>query len=194
VKILLKSHITEKALALSIKKLMKTIPLAKLSIREIVDDCGINRQTFYYHFKDKFDLVNWTYYTEAIENINDCAHYEHWTEGMYKTLVYFMNNKSFYINALNTPGQNAFDEYLFKNTNNLIMGVINDISSGLKVSDTDKNFIADFYTYAFVGITIQWIKTNMKESPKAIVGNLNDMIEGSMLSALTRYATCHKEN
>ena len=55
------SRITKKALALSIKKLMETIPLAKLSIHEIVDDCGINRQTFYYHFKDKFDLVNWLY-------------------------------------------------------------------------------------------------------------------------------------
>ena len=63
-----------------------------------------------------------------------------------------------------------------------------------KVSDTDKNFIADFYTHAFVGITVQWIITNMQESPKTIVGKLNDMVEGSMLGALTRYATYHKEN
>jgi len=186
------SQITKKALALSIKKLMETIPLAKLSIHEIVDNCGINRQTFYYHFKDKFDLVNWIYYTEAIENIDNCKNYAHWSDGMYKTLVYFMDNKSFYINALNTPGQNAFNGYLFEKTYDLIMGVINDISVGLKVSDSDKNFIADFYTYAFVGITVQWIKNNMKESPKTVVGKLNDMVEGSMLGALTRYATYHK--
>ena len=60
------SQITKKALALSIKKLMETIPLSKISIRQIADNCGVNRQTFYYHFKDKFDLVNWIYYTEAI--------------------------------------------------------------------------------------------------------------------------------
>ncbi|MBU3127338.1 dihydroxyacetone kinase transcriptional activator DhaS [Clostridium tagluense] len=187
------SQLTKKALALSIKKLMETIPLSKLSIQEIVDNCGINRQTFYYHFKDKFDLVNWIYYTEAIENIDNCKNYAHWTDGMYKTLVYFLSNKSFYINALNTPGQNAFDGYLFEKTYDLIMGVINDISSKIKVSDKDKNFIADFYTYAFVGITVQWIKNSMRESPKTVVGNLNEMIEGSMLSALTRYATYHKE-
>ncbi|MGV8980068.1 dihydroxyacetone kinase transcriptional activator DhaS [Clostridium sp.] len=188
------SQITKKALALSIKKLMETIPLAKLSIHEIVDNCGINRQTFYYHFKDKFDLVNWIYYTEAIENIDDSIKYGHWTDEMYKTLVYFMENKSFYINALNTPGQNAFDGFLFEKTYDLIMGVINDISTGIKVSDTDKNFIADFYTYAFVGITVQWIKNNMKEPPEKVVGNLNDMVEGSMLGALTRYSTSHKKN
>ena len=187
------SQITKKALALSIKKLMETIPLAKISIREIVDNCGINRQTFYYHFKDKFDLVDWIYYTEAIENLADCKNLAHWTDGMYKTLVYFMNNKSFYINALNTPAQNAFDGYLFEKTYDLIMGVVNDISSGIKVSDIDKNFIADFYTHAFVGITVQWIKSGMKESPKEMVGKLNDVVEGSMLGALVRSAN-YKED
>jgi len=193
------SQLTKKALALSIKKLMITIPLSKISIREIADNCGVNRQTFYYHFKDKFDLVNWIYYTEAIENIADCKNYAHWTHGMYKTLVYFMENKTFYINALNTPGQNAFDGYLFEKTYDLIMGVVNDISMGInqsleiKVTDTDKNFVADFYTHAFVGITVQWIKNRMVESPKTMVGKLNDVVEGSMLGALTRSSNYHPE-
>ncbi|MBU3112978.1 dihydroxyacetone kinase transcriptional activator DhaS [Clostridium lacusfryxellense] len=193
------SLLTKKALALSIKKLMETIPLSKISIREITNTCGINRQTFYYHFKDKFDLVNWIYYTEAIENLDDCKSYAHWTDGMFKTLVYFMDNKSFYTNALNTPGQNAFDGYLFKKTYDLIMGVVNDISTsinaslGIKVSITDKNFIADFYTHAFVGITVQWIKNKMVESPKILVGKLNDVVEGSMLGALTRSSNYNNE-
>ena len=186
------SQITKKALALSIKELMQTIPLAKISIHEIVDNCGINRQTFYYHFKDKFDLVNWIYHTESIESISDCNNYAHWANGMYKTLVYFMNNKLFYINALNTPGQNAFDEYFYQATYELIIGVVNDISSGMKVSDKDKSFIGDFYTHAFIGVTVQWIKDGMKESPKIMVDKLNDIVEGSILGALTRYASYNK--
>jgi len=194
VKILSESQITKKALSLSIKELMNTVPLSKISIREIVENCGINRQTFYYHFKDKFDLVNWIYYTEVIESLDDCRNYAHWTDGMYKTLVYFMENKSFYINALNTPGQNGFDGYFFSKTYDLIMGVINDISSVLNVSDTDKNFTADFYTHAFVGMTVQWIKNNMKESPQIMVEKLNDVVEGSLLGSLTRFANYKKES
>ena len=180
------SQITKKALALSIKKLMETISLSKISIRQIVENCGVNRQTFYYHFKDKFDLVNWIYYTEVIENLDGLTNYAHWTDGMYKTLTYFVNNKFFYTNALNTPGQNAFDEYFFKETYDLIMGVVNDISSGIEVSTINKSFIADFYTHAFVGITVQWIKSSMKEPPKLMVDRLSDVVEGSMLGALTR--------
>ena len=187
------SQITKKAIAMSIKELMKTIPLAKISIHEIADNCGINRQTFYYHFNDKFDLVNWIYYTESIENVADCKDYAHWTHGMYKTLVYFMNNKSFYTNALNIPGQNTFDGYFYKETYDLIMGVVNDISLGLKVTDTDKKFIADFYANAFVGITVQWIRNGMKEAPETMVGKLNAVVEGSMLGALTRYSNYHED-
>ncbi|GFP74102.1 dihydroxyacetone kinase transcriptional activator DhaS [Clostridium fungisolvens] len=180
------SLITKKALAVSIKELMKTIPLSKISIQEIADNCGLNRQTFYYHFRDKFDLVNWIYYTEVTESISNYRHYDNWTDGMYRTLCYLANNKSFYINALNTPGQNAFDSYFFEFSYELIMGVVNDISLGMKVSDTNKKFICDFYTHAFVGIIVQWIKAGMKESCQTLVDQVKNIVEGSMLGALSR--------
>ncbi len=181
------SIITEKALALSLKQLMKTVPLSKISIQNIVGNCRLNRQTFYYHFKDKFDLVNWIYHTEVTECIANCNHYENWTDGMYRTLCYLMNNNSFYINALNTPGQNAFDGYFFDFSCELIMGIVNDVSLGMNVPDMDKKFIADFYTHAFVGVIVQWIKTGMKDSPQIMVEKMENVTYGSMLGALSRY-------
>lgn len=181
------SQITNKALAQSIKELMETIPLAKISIQEIVDNCGLNRQTFYYHFKDKFDLVNWIYYTEFMKSIGDSKNYENWNAGMHKALLYLSNNKAFYINALNTPGQNAFDQCLFNITFELIIGVVDDLALDMKITDVDKKFITDFYTHAFVGITVQWIKNGMELSPQILVYKLNEIIEGSMIGALARY-------
>lgn len=179
--------ITEKALALSLKHLMKTVPLSKISIQSIVGNCNLNRQTFYYHFKDKFDLVNWIYYTEVTECIANCNHYKNWTDGMYRTLCYLTNNKSFYTNALNTPGQNAFDEYFFKFSWKLIMGIINDSALNMNIPEVDKNFIADFYTHAFVGVIVQWIKTGMKDSPQIMVDKMENVTCGSLLGALSRY-------
>ncbi len=182
------SQITKKALAGSIKQLMETIPLAKISIQEIVDNCGLNRQTFYYHFKDKFDLVNWIYYSEVIESIADSRHYDNWSDGILKILLHINKNRAFYINALNTPGQNAFDGYLFEVTHKLAMGVVNEVAEGMNVFDPDKNFIADFYTHAFVGLTVQWIKKGMHDPPEIIVDRLKDLVEGSVFRAVTRYA------
>lgn len=182
------SHITEKALAESLKQLMKKKPLAKISINHIVENCGLNRQTFYYHFKDKYELVNWIYYTEAVSGKADCSNYNSWGEEMHKTLEYLMKNKLFYINAFSTSGQNAFDGYFFENTFDLIMGIINNISLNMNIDELDKKFIADFYTNAFVGITVQWVKNDTEISSEILVDKLNKIVDGSMLGALKRYA------
>ena len=70
------SNITKRALALALKELIKTHPIEKISVGNICDVCGMNRKSFYYHFQDKYELINWIYYTEflktALENpIND---------------------------------------------------------------------------------------------------------------------------
>ena len=56
------SNLTKNALAASMKKLMREKPFDKISVSDICIDCGINRKSFYYHFRDKYDLVNWIFY------------------------------------------------------------------------------------------------------------------------------------
>ncbi|GIP30100.1 TetR family transcriptional regulator [Paenibacillus sp. J23TS9] len=181
------SQITKRAIAASLKELTAIYPLSKISVKQIVDHCGLNRQTFYYHFKDKFDLVNWIYYTEAVESISDCSDYERWTDGISRILSYLGDNRIFYINALNTPGQNAFGGYLFEATHNLIMSVVHEVSFKRNISQADQSFIADFYTFAFVGIVVKWVKGSMKERPEEIVERIRDIVTGTLQPALMRY-------
>jgi len=58
------SGITKNALSTALKELMLLHPLAKISVGDICARCGMNRKSFYYHFKDKYDLVNWIFHTE----------------------------------------------------------------------------------------------------------------------------------
>lgn len=60
------SNITKRALAEALKELLKAEPFAQVSVGEICEKCHMNRKSFYYHFKDKYDLVNWIYSTEFI--------------------------------------------------------------------------------------------------------------------------------
>ena len=72
------SEITKKALAETLKKLLSKNKLNKITIKEITEDCGINRQTFYYHFKDIYDLLEWIYKNEVIQEIEEKTTYETW--------------------------------------------------------------------------------------------------------------------
>ena len=60
------SNITKSALASALKELMETTPFAKITVSDICAKCNMNRKSFYYHFKDKFDLVNWIYDVEYL--------------------------------------------------------------------------------------------------------------------------------
>ena len=54
------SDITNRALEASLKKMLLKKPVTKITISDITDDCGVNRATFYYHFKDIYDLIEWS--------------------------------------------------------------------------------------------------------------------------------------
>ncbi|MDA8426860.1 MAG: dihydroxyacetone kinase transcriptional activator DhaS [Treponema sp.] len=179
---------TKRAIAASLKGLMGSAPLAKISVRDIVGDCGLNRQTFYYHFRDKYELVNWIYESEAMASIAALKDYEHWTEGIVRIFAYLLENRAFYVNALNAPGRNSFDGYLFDATKQLIRGVADEVAEGLAAGEADRAFVSDFYAFAFVGMAVRWIKSGMGEPPEEITRKIADLVEGSLRRALEKWA------
>jgi AcrR family transcriptional regulator len=76
------SNITKMALADSLKRLMAEKTFSKIRVDDIVNGCGLRRQSFYYHFKDKYDLMNWIYYTETARFMASYDTLEHWTDGL----------------------------------------------------------------------------------------------------------------
>ncbi len=180
--------ITKRAISASLKRLMEKVPLARITVRDIVEDCGLNRQTFYYHFRDKYELVNWIYRTEAIESIADLRDYGHWTVGIERVFAYLLENRGFYVNALNTPGQNSFDGFLFEATRLLIRGVADAVASGLDVPDEDRVIISDYCAFPFVGIAVRWVKSGMGEPAKTITDKIAAIVDGSMRRALEKRA------
>ncbi|MCL6459425.1 MAG: TetR family transcriptional regulator C-terminal domain-containing protein [Gorillibacterium sp.] len=182
------SVLTKKALAHSLKQIMADTPLNKITVKQLVDDCGLNRQTFYYHFQDIFELLGWIYQTEAVASISAYRSYQTWTDGFYKIFLYIENNKALCMNTLHSLARSHLETYLYSVTNDLIMGVVNEVSINMQVEEKDKKFIANFYTLAFTGLVMQWLESGMKENPEIIIEKLNELIEGNFIRALHRYA------
>lgn len=106
------SYTTKNSLAASFKALMAQKPFQKISVGDICDNCGMNRKSFYYHFKDKYDLTNWIFIHEfAIPQAEKGTGRDD-TWNLLESLVeYFYENRAFYHNALSVTGQNCFREY-----------------------------------------------------------------------------------
>ncbi|WP_173472538.1 TetR/AcrR family transcriptional regulator C-terminal domain-containing protein [Eubacterium ruminantium] len=112
------SNITKNALADSLKNLMQVKSFDKISISDICESCGMNRKSFYYHFCDKYDLLNWIFDIGFMENVN--INYDDNTDEdivdklwrvMSEMAEYFYTEKEFYRKALMIEGQNSFKEH-----------------------------------------------------------------------------------
>lgn len=180
---------TKRAIAASLKKMLAVKPLDKITIADIVDDCEINRQTFYYHFKDIYDLVEWIYTSEATKALDGKNTYDTWQQGLLHIFEYVLDNKPFVTGTFKSLSREHLERYLFNETYNLLMGVIEEKAHGISVRDDDKAFIAHFYKYAFVGLMLEWIGAGMKEKPTDIVQRLSLLIQGDIPNALNRFSS-----
>ncbi|MGE5390350.1 MAG: TetR/AcrR family transcriptional regulator [Deltaproteobacteria bacterium] len=181
------SLMTKRELAGSLKKLMGKKPLAKITVKDLVTDCGVNRQTFYYHFRDIYNLLGWVYKTEALEVLNRYQTHETWQQGFLHVFNYILANQAFCMNSLNSLGRDYLLTFLYKIIFDSTMVVINDIAKNYDASEEDKEFIGNFYTYAFVALVIEWMKKGMKEKPEDIIDRLSKLMEGNVGRALERY-------
>ena len=104
------SHITKNIFAQSFKELLNSNSFDKISVSEICKKSGMNRKSFYYHFKDKYDLVNWIFETEFID-VYSVRQENEKLEVFSEMLRYFYENRGFYKKLLNVGGQNSFSDY-----------------------------------------------------------------------------------
>lgn len=109
---------TKYAFANAIKKLLQNKDLNQIRITELCALCGAERPTFYYHFRDKYDLINWIFDTDFAA-ITDKYGDDNWVR-LRKTCTYLYENHCFYRKALGISGQNSFQEHFKEKVRPLI--------------------------------------------------------------------------
>ena len=181
------SQVTKRALEQSLKNLLLKKPLTKITINDIAEDCGINRMTFYYHFKDIYDLVEWSCTEDARKALEEKKTYDTWQQGFLQIFEAVRENKSFIMNVYRCVHREQVEAYLKPLVDNLLMGVICEEAVDMIVRDEDKAFIARIYSYIFIGVMLDWIKDDMKADPQEIVGRLAVLLKGSIADALSRF-------
>lgn len=181
------SQVTKRALEQSLKNLLLKKPLTKITINDIAEDCGINRMTFYYHFKDIYDLVEWACLEDARKALENNKTYETWQQGFLQIFEAVRENKPFIMNVYRCVHKEQVESYLNPLVDNLLLGVIEEECAGMSIRDEDKAFISKVYSYIFVGLMMDWIKTDMQEDPRQIIDRLAKVIQGSIPKAISQF-------
>lgn len=166
------SSLTKRALAQSLKELMQQHPLSKINVGDICARCSMNRKSFYYHFKDKYDLVNWIYYTEFLDNLLG-QEGDEW-DVLTRLCVYFYENQDFYKNALEIRGQNSFYEYFSEVLQKFIAAYSDDSFGGAEYHD----FYVTLFADAFRSSILRWLLEGCQIPPEKFVSLIKDVMYG----------------
>lgn len=167
------SSITKRALADAMKELMMDHPLPKINIGDIVERCNLSRKSFYYHFKDKYDLVNWIYYTEFVSNFQKGSDIFGW--GLLENICeFFYENKTFYCNALQIRGQNSFYDYFGE----ILSPIIELHFKNIFENVDNRGFYVTFFTDAIRTSITRWLLEDTKVPPKEYVALMKSAFTG----------------
>ena len=167
------SNITKNALAAALKQLMEHTSLQKITVAQICDKCGMNRKSFYYHFKDKFDLVNWIFDTDFIA-LSLTTSADRW-EFMEHLCQYFYQNKVFYQRALQVKGQNSFSDHLREFLCPLLQARVERI---LGLKDIPK-ICVDFFADGIVCAIERWLLDKNAMPPEHFVATIKQIVQGA---------------
>ncbi len=190
---------TKLMLAESLRNLMRKKPLDKIKIHEIVDACGVNRQTFYYHFQDIYALVEWMYQHDAVELIErnnkailqgEIGTRDDWESIIEALFKYIEEHRNEILSVINSRAMVYFSNFVYEGLKSSIRRIVDLQSKNLDVDEYYKNFISNFYAIALGGMVQSWLETSgtARMSSQELIHMLNLTVTGNIEAALIRAA------
>ena len=171
----------------SLKRLLLHKTLDKITIQDLTADCGISRMSFYYHFKDIYDLVEWSCIEDGRKALQGKKTYDTWQEGMLQIFEAVTENRQFIMNVYRAVERSKLESYLYELTYRLIADVVEEKCADAKLAPGDKSFIAEFYKYGFVGVMLDWIDRGMKEDYTEIVEKMSITLHGNITHSIHNF-------
>jgi len=175
---------TKMLLADTLKKLSAHKHLDKISISEIVEEAGLNRQTFYYHFRDKQELICWIFDTD-MASLTDKNHNDTLIDDI---VVHIYSERSFYIDALTSEAQNNLREHLFASCYRRCLDELSPLLGSKTMDEKALVMFVRFFTHAVVGTLVEWAQNGMPTDSTQFLEEFAPVLTELLFSVVKNYA------
>lgn len=178
---------TKRALAESLKKLMRAKPFSKITVTEIVNDCGVNRKTFYYHFEDIYALLRWIFEEEAVNIIRKFYLLNDYDEAMEFIYEYISENKDLLRNAYDAFGSVELSSFFHMSFVGLNESLIESVEQKMhkRLPERTREYLCEFLTEASGGLLLNIISGNMHFDRSKDMMPVSSIIWASIVGVLT---------
>lgn len=171
---------TADAIKEAFMRLLNRKPFDKITVKEIVEECGINRNTFYYHYEDIYDLLQSVLDDEVENAMQSAKGFTNWENGFIKAAEFGLKNKQAIYHVYRSVERDVLERYLYSVAEIVMRAAITQQTADLAPNEKDPELMVTFYKYALAGIVIEWISHGMKDSPESSILRLGELLNGNI--------------
>ena len=171
-------NFTKQAIKASFIKILNEKPLNKISVRDIVEDCGINRNSFYYHFQDIPALIEEIVAQRAEDIINDYPEISSLDECFDVASQFLLENKRAILHIYNSINRDIFERYLMKMCEYVVTTYVDTAMGDMQLSMQDRRIFIRFIKFECFGACIEWLNDGMNDDIMQDLHRLLEIVSG----------------
>lgn len=166
-------------------ELLEKKPFDRITVKDIVETCEINRNTFYYYYSDIYDLLEEIFMKELNELVDARKEGKSWAAAFIKVAYVAYDHKKLVNNICASRSYEYFENFMYKVCNKIMIDLVQFMAQNMDVAEEDVEFIASFYEYAFIGIISEWFRTGMREEPLELASQFS-LVTGNIKYSLRK--------
>lgn len=163
-------------------------PFSKVTVKSIVEECEMNRNTFYYHYADIYEVLAEVFETELEKVVNKYSENASWEECFNLAVKSALDNKAAVYHIYNSIKREELEKYIFNIAGTLMNRLVINKSQGIEAKEQDIHIVAKFLQCALTQMVISWIAGGMLENPYELIERIGRLFDGSIERALERSA------
>lgn len=180
------AQFTKKAITDTFLELLNEKRLDRITVKDIVEKCGVSRKTFYYYFDDIYDLLEKCLEDlkqTSVSKINDISSFE---AELQRLAEFVMNNKKAVYHIYNSVSRDKLEDYLYESALPVISGTMNEKLKKSSYSKEDIEIVSMVCANAFTSCVLRWVKEGMTADFNYILKRIAVLIEDSLDSAVEK--------
>lgn len=177
---------TKKVIMEAFLELIREQTLDKISVKDIVEASGINRNTFYYYYKDLYDLIDDVFLTKTKQVLTRQQQYDTWLEEFREMSSFLIEHRQSISHIYYSKSRDVLERYIFTISGEMIRSYIEKLPESEEVCEEDRNFVCSFYSFSMVGMMLSWLKGDMQVETEEFLGKMAAIFEDTIREALKK--------
>lgn len=183
------SKFTRDAIKQSFLKLLNERPLSQIKVRDIVSDCGVNRNTFYYYFHDIPSLVEEMVMEQAEAIIRQYPSADTVRDFFETAISYILERKTLFLHIYHSSNREIFETYLWQMCEQIVALYIEAVLDGRQIKKTDRLMIVQYLKAVSFGVISEWLQAGLGENIRLFFDRIYDLKKGTVEEMLRHFET-----